>query len=180
MSSNTQYSNAKSTLADNEPGLVTANTGTTTIDSLQQQQQQQQQDRQTATAALSAGASAVRSPTPPRKEGGLPAVVGSRLKSKSKTWVDTVGARDDLKRMEGTAGTRLLQITRFDLSRAPFHASPEVSIKFRRSLRILRLHAFAAAALKQYGVDRQQHHGNANDGGRCGGDVASDFRERTL
>lgn len=50
------------------------------------------------------------------------------------------------------AGTRLLQVTKSDLSRAPFYAPPEVSKKFLRCLRILRLHAFAATARQRCGV----------------------------
>lgn len=76
--------------------------------------------------------------------------------------MDAEWARNVLEREVGMAGTRLLQVTKSDLSRAPFHAPSEVSRKFLRSLRVLRLHAFAATAIKQCGAAWKQH-GNAND-----------------
>ena len=79
--------------------------------------------------------------------------------------MDAEWARNVLEREVGMAGTRLLQVTKSDLSRAPFHAPPEVSRKFLRSLRMLRLHAFVATAIKHCGAAWQQQ-GNVSDGKR--------------
>lgn len=76
--------------------------------------------------------------------------------------MDAEQARNGLERELGMAGTRLLQVTKSDLSTAPFHAPPEASRKFLRSLRILRLHALAATAIKQCGAAWKQRI-NIND-----------------
>ncbi|CAN0153209.1 unnamed protein product, partial [Pylaiella littoralis] len=87
--------------------------------------------------------------------------------SSSSSWPEQEIARDGLERNMSTAGTRLLLLTRSDLAQAPFHASPEVSKTFMRSLRVLRLHASVATAMNNCAAEIQQkndsNHGRRRD-----------------
>lgn len=85
-------------------------------------------------------------------------------RNNSSSWLEAGRAAIGLQRKIGTAGQRLLMVTGSDFSRAPFHASPEVSRMFLRSLRALRLHAFAASAMSQCGYVRPQQQDYSNDG----------------
>lgn len=158
-SSATQNSNGEQKSRDDAGGLNNAKKGRPPPENLRLTQQQH--------PALQAEAgSPVRITAPKRTPAGA-TVVGSRKSNGSSrnSLVDAEWARNGLEREVGMAGTRLLQVTKSDLSRAPFHAPPEVSRKFLRSLRILRLHAFAAAAIKRCGAAWKQH-GNVNDAKR--------------
>lgn len=141
-------------------GLASAKNGRRSPENLQQQQQQQRAGIQPE-AVLSARITA------PRKPDARAVVVGSHESKHGSTsgLVDAEWARNGLEREVGMAGARLLQVTKSDLSRAPFHASPEVTRKFLRSLRTLRLHAFAAAAIRWCGAAWKQH-GSTNDAKR--------------
>lgn len=118
-----------------------------------QQQQQQQQPANTLTSATKAnlGETSRAVPTGPGSSRE------TRKKGREIGGLAGIAALEDgFEQKAMTAGARLLQMTRLDVSRSPFDASREISRKFLRSLRVLRLHAFAAAAMKQCGAESQR------------------------
>eukprot|EP00752_Nemacystus_decipiens_P010771 g9583.t2 len=157
-SSVTQSNIGEHKLKDDSGGLTTAKHNSRLPENTQPQQP----------ATYQEAGSPVTS-TAPKITRTLAAVEGGRKRKSGRSSMDAEWARNVLEREAGTAGARLLQVTKSDLSRAPFHAPPEVSRNFLRSLRTLRLHAFATAVMKQCGAAWKQND-NASDMKREGGD----------
>ncbi|CAM9652718.1 unnamed protein product [Ascophyllum nodosum] len=95
---------------------------------------------------------------------GLPVRSGSGSNRNTETFrIGTVSMVES--RGTGTPGTRLLQMTRRDLLRSPFHASEETTTCFLRHLRALRLHAFVAAVMNRCGEDNKTRRRVGDRGG---------------
>lgn len=126
------------------------------------QQQPQQQHQQRPITPSRPAPTIAGGPVPTQRAGS----VGTTRRGNNKSWAELEGARDGLERKIRMAGTRLLLVTRADLAQAPFHASPEASKKFLRSLRVLRLHALATVAMNRFAAEIQKKNENSNHG-RC-------------
>lgn len=157
-SSISQNSNGEHKPRDDSGGLAATKNDRQSSENLQLQQQQHPAKHPQAGLPIRV--------TAPKTTSSSAVVVSSRKSNTSsrKSLVDAGWVRNGKEGEVGMAGIRLLQVTKLDLSRAPFHASPEVSRKFLRSIRILRLHAFAATAIQRCGASWKRHgNGNVNE-----------------
>lgn len=124
----------------------------------------QRQQRSTPSGpAPATGVGSAAGDVPVQRAGPVSAI----RRGSNSSWVGLQAVRDGLVRGISTAGTRLLLMTRADLAQAPFHASPEVSKKFLRSLRLLRLHALAAAAMESFAREIKRKLDNSSHATRC-------------